>query len=64
MQLHQFKAQLAANLEPVALHDCKLGASEAHMSCSTSSSSKVARFVFNAFLSKSLMPLHQWTLIF
>jgi hypothetical protein len=56
--------QLTANLERVALHDCELDANEARVSHSTSSSSKVVHFVFNAFLSKSLTLLHQWTLIF
>jgi hypothetical protein len=52
------------NLEHIVLHDYELDANEAHMNCSTSSSSKVAHFVFNAFLSKSSMSLHQWMLIF
>jgi hypothetical protein len=56
--------QLAVNLESVVLHDHELGANEAHVNHSTSSSSKVACFVFNAFLSKSLTLSHQWTLIF
>jgi hypothetical protein len=41
--------QLTANLEHVALHDYELDANEAHMNCSTSSSSKVACFVFQCF---------------
>jgi hypothetical protein len=53
--LSQFKAWLAANLESIVLHDCELDACEACVNCSTSSSSKVACFVFNAFVSKSSM---------
>jgi hypothetical protein len=56
--------QLAVNLESVVLHNYELDADEAHMNHSTSSSSKVACFVFNAFLAKSLTLLHQWMLIF
>jgi hypothetical protein len=60
-----FEVQLAANLESVALSDCELDANEAHVNCSTSSSSKVACFVFNAFLSKSLtLSQQQMMLIF
>jgi hypothetical protein len=44
------KVQLAVNLERIALRDCELVANEAHVNHSTSSSSKVAHFVFNAFL--------------
>jgi hypothetical protein len=46
------------------LHDHELDACEAHMNCSTSSSSKVVWFVFNPFQSKSSMLSHQWMLIF
>jgi hypothetical protein len=59
-----FKLQLATNLERVALNDCEPDANEAHVNHSTSSSSKMACFVFNAFLSKSSMLSHQWMLIF
>ena len=52
------------NLEHIVLHNYELDASEAHVNCSTSSSSKVVCFVFNAFLSKSLTSLRQWMLIF